>query len=1132
MFSYVAKSLLSKTLQTFLRNYLENIELESISYGSSASSSTSTAASDGGSGSGWGVRLSNVKLREGMELLKLPGKRKRTVVVKKKVKRRKQKRAGKKKKRSSGENDKPSQSTSNGVDTSNKPLHSEQNTTEAVTIATEALPLKQQTVNRERSVTAESDFGYFSSNPSTPTQTRTTLCGAPSSFCLNSNSKRAPKLEQPVDMSRIPVPPFDVTNEQQKDLTVVGTKRRDLQQNNFSFNDSAIEIAPAPSVRNKTVQDELSVSDDDDSDGEDSVIEVEEEQNIEEAMSLVVGAGGIIGTLNIRLVGRELHVTVEDAHLIIEALPEEPIDDGDDKTELETDSSDLTTPSKEPSYRSSYDASEASLPKAVKEHATTGEKIKEKSEFARYLSMIPHLFLRDCRVSIILPGGTDDVADDDATNYSCGDCTVFEFGVGFLSVTSGDELIDVLQFDTGNKDPEKQPARKPATSPTGQSGSTKDGSSNNIFARKRIRTGKGAEGGVWLKILPPNSSDSFYRKGRRWHGDEEGPKWSRRRFFDSTEMYFFRCSGLDLHARMLVDVKKDSDDENAGSWSRSSEYDDCTMDSMLFGVDYVDPISLTRHQIKEKMKRERISNNAEGEVTKAPTDTDFNGIQHVPFASNFHWIAQYTHQMDCTNTHLPLSECIYCLNARVNHQITGSASKMFTVMPLPGFVFCLSVSDPLEVNVNRSSLDAFGCVIDLFTSKNTSKQKSSDDKERPPRKEANSVKTSQDVSASSLGNVGVSSFPTFMQPDTIYLSGVYISKLVVRVHAMRPSPQKDDGFQFRYWQLIAETMCVEEQQLDSDEQFFRDLTFHAGDVSLCDYVGVEKKHLVVAGSNDVDESVSGVHVRGHSLPFTASRILDVAPPMVLKTSYALHARMIRSSQDNTGGINFVNLKVGMVDVDVDSSLSGDLSIAYSEAMRTLFKDSKKKSTENPKTTKSTDENGDTNRDDTDSKAPWLLQVAVKGGNLSYRPKIQMSIPTNAVFIARSDINGFSVETLLNNLGVKYGSYLLEQPLPPSILHLCSLPESLRMHVLLYLDDLSSLEQVLGIKKKKASPFLRIHSISKKLTKLEARSKINNTHKVSGIRRDDLLKQLQLLDNDALGALLAVHNSRSQVVKQT
>jgi len=74
--------LLSKTLLTFLYKYLSDVDVEGIEMPSLYGSSSE------GSGSGWGVRLSNVKLREGAELMTLPGS-----VVKQKQKQKKSKAA-------------------------------------------------------------------------------------------------------------------------------------------------------------------------------------------------------------------------------------------------------------------------------------------------------------------------------------------------------------------------------------------------------------------------------------------------------------------------------------------------------------------------------------------------------------------------------------------------------------------------------------------------------------------------------------------------------------------------------------------------------------------------------------------------------------------------------------------------------------------------------------------------------------------------------------------------------------------------------------------------------------------------------------------------------------------------------
>ena len=67
MLKSAAMALLSKTLTTFLYKYLSDVDVEGIALPSVYD------------GSGWGVRLSNVKLREGVQLVKkLPGKLKKT----------------------------------------------------------------------------------------------------------------------------------------------------------------------------------------------------------------------------------------------------------------------------------------------------------------------------------------------------------------------------------------------------------------------------------------------------------------------------------------------------------------------------------------------------------------------------------------------------------------------------------------------------------------------------------------------------------------------------------------------------------------------------------------------------------------------------------------------------------------------------------------------------------------------------------------------------------------------------------------------------------------------------------------------------------------------------------------------
>lgn len=500
---------------------MENIELESIDYGSS--SSTAGGVNSGksqhttGNNSGWGVRLSNVKLREGMELVKLPGKRKR--IIKKKRKRKKNKNS--KKNSASVDNDStPITKNSKRVIQFEGNSESCQHNLNSDTIAdihvasasastvidggkggvilndiieTPSLPLHEDIPTRERVTSIDTENGYFSSAPSTPTQSG--ICGVHSSFCLNGNASKRRAAEYQTEhveaVNKVSIPYLDDedsnVNQQLNDdveSTVapnnveVDTVQKD---GTMQGKDNLTETNECKSYGSST--DEYEDIDDD----TDAYIEVEDEIVVEDDMALVVGAGGAIGTLNIRLVGKELHVTVEDAHLVVEAVPSESI--SDEKC------------NGGPEKPSNTDSEEADIPTTMMDGNETeqniGEKVKKKSRMAKYLSMIPHLFLRDCKVSLILP--PEGVVDDESTNdESIDECTIFELGIDFLSVTSGDDFLDTLRFDTGNSTGtpvSKSRRRSSVASEIPSSNSERERLSvlnnhNNVFARKRIRTGK------------------------------------------------------------------------------------------------------------------------------------------------------------------------------------------------------------------------------------------------------------------------------------------------------------------------------------------------------------------------------------------------------------------------------------------------------------------------------------------------------------------------------------------------------------------------------------------------------------------------------------------------------------------
>jgi len=1143
MFSYVAKSLLSKTLRTFLRKYLENIELESIDYGSSTVNGISEEkhAKNAGS-SGWGVRLSNVKLREGTELMKLPGKRKRVVVVKKRVKRSKQKEHA-----TTTQNPKSSsfprvESEKHARCSLAEPIVLEQRDCDAENdrskgIERVSLPAHKHSSNRDHLLSADSETGYFSSGPPTPVQTSSSICGtAPSSFCLSSNttgqpaemSERAEKillesfplpLHYDEGVVETPLMPLSMRQKDKENDLLEGEKYVNGQAEKIMLSPDDIIHAQKPS---------------DDTGDDDSFIEVEEECTIEDDMALVVGAGGVIGVLNIRLVGKELNVTVEDAHLVIEALPLESVPSED---ENKYGSGNSTSQKSQKIDRASSNASDFDASSNLKDEekdseATIGEKIKKKSKFANFLSMVPHLFLRDCRVSLILP--EDEISEDDElSNYSVRNCTVFELGIDFLSVTSGDDFLDSFRFE--NHSSLNPSANKQMRSTSSQASISKSDvetvkstnrNAKNFFSKKRIRTGKGPDGGIWFRINPPNATKKTHKTT---NGMNDGSIWARQRFVDSSESYSFRCSGLDLHARMLVETTEDKD-ENAINPTWSNEYEDYTMDSMLFGVDYVDPITLTRHQIKHRMSKIYAD-------PKLPYDSQgigLNGIQSIPLPSNLHWIAQKCHRNDCITKHLPRHDCYYCWNACVDDVPKSSDYIMDKYLPLPGFTFCLCVTDPIEFNIDRNCIDALGFLKSFFTSGNhvqVPDNNDSKDGESSIQKESTS---DRNVGTHPL-SVDDHSFPEFMQPDSVYISGFHISKLVFRIHAMRPSHRRDNDLRFRFWQLTSHSLYFESQQIHCDDQHVRDVTMNAGVVEIIDYFGVCEKNLFSLGSKSSEalESKQTSSSCAKKLPCTAWRILDITPPPIydnsLDVSRAFHVRLVHAefpttNMDSTDypKVCFVKLNAGKVHIDVDSTLPSDISTVARETKVILLgstNNQEKKGNQSPKI-----ESKSANKLDDDP--PWLYEIALEGGNFTYEPRIKMQIP-KANFRLRKGSEGISFKTFLKGLGVEYGSYHFNQSMAPSLLPMCSLPESLRMHILMYVDDLSSLEAVFSIKKKNSSSiFLRIHAINKKLSKLNALNrKHNNAFESEDNRRDSLLDQLHRLDNNELQELLLMHRAK-------
>ncbi|KAL3810277.1 hypothetical protein ACHAXA_008645 [Cyclostephanos tholiformis] len=440
-------------------------------------------------------------------------------------------------------------------------------------------------------------------------------------------------------------------------------------------------------------------------------------------------------------------------------------------------------------------------------------------------------------------------------------------------------------------------------------------------------------------------------------------------------------------------------------------------------------------------------------------------------------------------------------------------------MPLPGFIFCFSVSDPLELNVDRSTLEALGYLKSLLTSESEEKNEELEKHHHQKIEDADGVNKANgrnvdEVPETILWEFDDRSFPLFMQPDAIYLSSVFVSKLIIRVEAVQPRLRS--SLRFRYWEFVGKTIQFEQSQVDAEEHSLRDVTFLVRSMECKDFTGVCERKLFVAGIES--STIADTHGSDGEvfLPCTASRVLGVSYPTanIPLRSNAVHLRLIQSDFPNesasTSGINYVNLRMGTADIAFDDSLLGDISMASDEIM-SIFSNSKSKTidVEKPKL-------------DSKNTSRCLCQASTVGGTFSYQPIIKMKIPSSN-FRVRSGSEGISFESVLHKLGVEYGSYNFERAKKPSMRPLCDLSESLRMHILLYLDDFTSLEKVLNIKKKKTSAFLRSHVVNKKLSKLRETMMIEKSRSQTEMsRRDNALHRLQSLDNDSLEALLAMH----------
>ena len=1116
-FHSAAMTLLSKTLQTLLYKYLSDVDVEGVAL-------PSLYDTDGHSG--WGVRLSNVKLREGVKLMDLPGRRPK----------RKQPPAPPKNSSAQSDDNKTNEKSAT------KPAGGENNQRDTA-IPTEATP-KSGTDNDDNFIPdippplpPKRSSSWFSWSYSSSSRSQTdTQPPPPTTTTTKGVDKREAKQENAPSSVPVSKPESASTSLHALSVTEHTASLPDLDDSRHSGH--SFEEDPAKNVATKTTA-------------------AEEEK--EPPMRLRLGKDGTIGILDVRLVGKELHVVVEDADLVVEAVVVKP--SAADKPD-ETPKDAKVKPTKK-----------------MIDPETIGDRILAENGLAKIFSMIPNLFLRDIRVKFVLRDEPVDEPDKPTEHESPHDTTL-ELSVELLSVTDGQDFFAHVREEeedensTDEVDGYGSEKVTPAVAPT----INEDGQfTQNEYLTKRIRTGRGPEGGIVLKIYPGVGYIDSHVKD---------PQWARQVWYSSSDWCALRCSGLDVHARIFMGNMKEMQIFSATeSWYGDTELDEYTVDSMLFGgVDYIQ--APDKFQPLPPMPENAALDNVseDGQLWTLPGATtyrvDANGIQSSFVNSSFHRVARGMRPVPSARDHLP-SE--YSDDDWEGDPGVPQVHSYDMAAPLGGLVVNAFVRDPLEVNMDRPTLEIIGLLQQLFKKPGQDKDgASTKGNDRgvseaggsTPLRKSNSTHSysSMETDASSLtdGKAGTyqrvhntngtaarsgegnneqensaknvdygdisSAFPSYMSPEKVSYIGGYVQEIIFRVHLMREERHNESGYEFSFWQMHMKCLTFDQQVLSGNVKPFKDIRLDCGFMTITSFKGNEHSLILSAGVRPRvvefdDATVETLMTRGDDCqrppwPATSTVLLDIPPPLESlvyesRERHALQIRFIALSDPSTGrSRSLAHLKVGTANVNMPYASIRD--------MLTVIKESRETITPAPQKPAPQKEEIPAPPKSEDRLMKFKLQL--DGARVNLPPLIDVRLPMCSLRGDRSTVSGLHFETVLEKIQLGYGrkhkaTIMEEKRL--SLQSFAHLPEQLRMRILLCLDDLNPLACALGMKSEENS-FLRCRSINKRIVKVAHKQKKRRpTLRIADeiTRRQFLMQELTKLDDEELEDLYETHQRR-------
>jgi hypothetical protein len=1059
-----AMSLLSKTLQTLLYKYLSDVDVEGVNL-------PSLYDSDGHSG--WGVRLSNVKLREGVKLLDLPGKPKR-----------------KKKKRRRVRRNDAGQASAAADKIADAIVTEQQDETSISGIS------KQQEADPTAEPIADSNLGtHKAQNGPATTGVPPAKSSGWFSYFYTTPSKPTAN-----DESALTAPVISEENIFERNQTINETS----DKANAQLNANAAEESRSSMIE----------SDDDDA--------ASDEDDL--PFILRLGQGGSIGTLDMRLVGKDIHVLVEDAFLIIEAVRVRP---------TEADEKDQQPPQKKKSINIKNIQPE-----------TVGDRVLAENAIARLVSSIPNLFLRDIRVQFII---RDEVVDSpleeqtmmgEDTEYSISD-TIVEINIEFLSVTDGEDFLGKYRVAEDYSESDEESSTVDPSDRYSNMEDTDDRYSENQYLVKRIRTGRGPEGGFVCKIYPPGHFGPITELRKK-------NLWARYNWDTTTRACVIRCSGLDIQSRVFLGTKQDIAGRDI--WF-TDEHDGYDVDAMLFsGVDYIAPGPYGQSLPLPPITGQEVDLadgakfwSHEGATTFT---THANNIQSCSVASGFHRVARGLLPTTCEGDHLPCEHCSKCWQGLPT---TKMRSPLDNATPMGGLTLSISTRDPLEINIDRFGLEVVGNVLRLFRRNledngNVAEQGAGTSL---PGKEDNSARqrdndTKKPISGADLLRKHVSedddenihaTFPTYMQPENIQFIGLHFSDLVFRLHIMREDGTKDDGFAFCYWDVNFKCLTMDYQQLKAPEKTYFDVRLDIGQIQVHEYRGNACKSVVSLGLRqrivDFDEATIETmktledESNRSPWPSTAAALLDVQPPLETlayqeRDRHGLQLRFVNVARhmiDFTKTRSLLNVRLGAAAIDLLFDIKNQIPIIIKEA-RTLalgnipaVKHDKKLMIE----------------------SLMRYRIHLDGGNFKLEPRLKLRLPLTVVSGEKSATDGLFFETMLERVSLSYGETCsavraLEHPTGLSLQQLAKLPENVRYTIFIFLDDLAPISEAFCLKRE-ANSFLQCRSLNKvivraakRATKKDKSLDLESDSEPAVNRRQELITELLKLDDESLEQL--------------